>query len=206
MGISDAVMLKTPTSMAPRELEEYQKHPIRGQVAVDSIEDLRNAGTLIRHHHEWFNGKGFPDKLKEDKIPIGSRIIALADGFDRLRHGIFDIHSTQSVLSRLRTQLGTQFDPELFPHLAEIVKDEASIYSDTASSQEIGASTIVEIAASPTDLLPGMIASRDIRSGTGVLLLSKGTILDEGKISVLKRNLEIDPVKEAISVYMKRKK
>jgi hypothetical protein len=101
--------------------------------------------------------------------------------------------------------LGTQFDPELFPLLTEILKDEASTYSPAAHFLENDIVSTVEIVSSPTDLIPGMVVSRDVRSGTGVLLLSNGTVLDERKIAVLRRNLDIDPSKEGISVYIKRK-
>lgn len=205
IGVSDAVMLKTAQAMSPKELEEYQKHPIRGQVAIDFIEDLREAGVLIRHHHEWFNGKGFPDGLKENGIPIGARIIALADGFDRLRHGLFEIHPAQSVLTRLRTQLGTQFDPGLFTPFAEIIKDGFSTDPHAANSIEIDASSAVEIETTLKELIPGMIVSRDIRSGTGILLVSMGTVLDEKKIAALQRNYHIDPSKGGIFVWIKKK-
>ena len=88
IGIPDIVLLKDPAALTPDEMVEYKKHPILGQSAVDAVEGLRDAGVLIRHHHESFDGSGFPDGLKGTAIPLGSRIIAIADAFDRIAvHG-----------------------------------------------------------------------------------------------------------------------
>ena len=72
IGISDLVLVKTWEQMEDKEKREYMKHPVRGQTAIDTIEDLRNVGVIIRHHHEWVNGQGFPDGLKGDQIPLES--------------------------------------------------------------------------------------------------------------------------------------
>jgi response regulator RpfG family c-di-GMP phosphodiesterase len=200
IGIADVVLLKTPAEMSPDELAEYKKHPVRGQSAIDSVEDLRGAGILIRHHHEWFNGKGFPEGIKEKEIPIGSRIIAIADQFDRLIHGVYQIHDVQSVLNKIKASLGTQFDPELFKFLIDAVKERfASI------SEKIDLKTRIEVELSINDIMPGMTVSRNIRSGTGFLLLSEGTVLNNKNIAALKRGYHIDPVKTGIFVWVKRK-
>ena len=82
----------------PNEMAEYVKHPVRGQAAIDCIEDFRGPGILIRHHHEWYNGRGFPDGLKGDNIPIGARIIAIADRFERILHG--EMQDIESALAQ----------------------------------------------------------------------------------------------------------
>jgi len=63
--------------------KEYMCHSAGGPAAIDNIEDLRKAGVLICHHHEAYDGTGFPDKLKGENIPPRSRIIAVTDIFDR---------------------------------------------------------------------------------------------------------------------------
>lgn len=201
IGISDVVLLKNPAEMSPDEIAEYKKHPVRGQGAIDSIEDLRSAGILIRHHHEWFNGKGFPDGIKGKQIPVGSRIIAIADQFDRLIHGVSQIHAVQSVLDKIRTSLGTQFDPELFKFFTDVVKEK---FDSISKKVEIDLKTRIEIELTVNDVMPGMIVSRDIRSGTGLLLLSAGTVLNDKNIATLKRGYHIDPAKTGIFVWVKK--
>lgn len=202
IGIADVVLLKTPAEMSPDEIAEYKKHPVRGQAAIDSIEDLRGAGILIRHHHEWFNGKGFPDGIKGKQIPMGSRIIAIADQFARLIHGISQIHAVQSVLNNIKASLGTQFDPELFKFLTDAVKER---FASISKEIEIDLKNRIEVELTVNDIMPGMIVSRDIRSGTGLLLLSAGTILNDMNISTLRRGYHIDPAKTGIFVWVKRK-
>ncbi len=202
IGISDVVLLKTSAEMSPDEIVEYRKHTVRGQAAIDFIEDLRSAGVLIRHHHEWFNGKGFPDGIKEKQIPVGSRIIAIADQFDRLIHGTFQIHAVQGVLDKIKASLGTQFDPEMFKFLTDVVKERfASIFKEI----EIDLKTRIEIELTVNDVMPGMIVSRDIRSGTGLLLLSAGSVLNDKNIATLKRGYHIDPAKTGVFIWVKRK-
>ena len=65
-------------------MSEYRKHPVRGQAAIHSNEPLARAGTFIRSHHEWFDGSGFPDGLKGDGIPLGGRIVSIADKQNRV--------------------------------------------------------------------------------------------------------------------------
>jgi response regulator RpfG family c-di-GMP phosphodiesterase len=201
IGIPDVMLLKNPSAMSPDELREYKKHSVRGQAVVSMVDDLRDAGILIRHHHECFDGKGFPDGLGGKDIPVGARIIAIADQFDRLIYGL-KTHNIQSVLSRIRQLLGAQFDPELFDVLSATVKEKLSFIDDMINI-EVAAN--VEMELSLKDLEPDMMLSRDIRSGTGLLLLSKGTTLDERNISLLKRSFYIDPAKTGIFVWVKKK-
>lgn len=201
IGIPDVMLLKNPAAMSPEEMREYKKHSIRGQAVVSMVEDLRDAGIFIRHHHEWFDGKGFPDGLRGMAIPAGARIIAIADQFDRFIYGL-KTHNIQSVLSRVRQLLGAQFDPELFEVLSATVKEKLSFIDDMINI-EVAAN--VEMELSPKDLASSMMLSRDIRSGTGLLLLSKGTILDEKNISLLQRSFHIDPSKTGIFVWVKKK-
>jgi len=205
IGIPDIILLKTPDTLTPDELSEYKKHPVRGQTAIDFIEGLREAGVLIRHHHEWYNGKGFPDGLKGKDIPAGARIIALADKFDRLMHGGYKDHTIKSVLEKMKTVLGSQLDPELFPLLVETVKGKFTASSAEADNVDLSALRSVEVELYPKDLMPGMVVSRDIRSGTGLLMLRMGTALNEKNIGTLTRGYHLDPATTGIFVWVKRK-
>ncbi|MBI5233136.1 MAG: response regulator [Deltaproteobacteria bacterium] len=205
IGIPDIVLLKTPETLTPDELVEYRKHPVRGQSAIDFIEDLRGAGILIRHHHEWFNGKGFPDGLKGKDIPVGARIISLADKFDRLRHGGYRDHNLKSVLEKIKSMIGTQFDPEVFVFLVETAKTKFTTVEPEADSLDLSSAMVVEVELNPKDLQAGMVVSRDIRSGTGLLMLRMGTTLNEKNIGTLTRGYHLDPANTGVFVWVKRK-
>jgi len=189
IGIPDAILLKDIDALAPFEELEYKKHSVRGQVAVDSNDAFREAGVLIRHHHESYDGKGFPDGLSGDKIPLGSRIIAIADRFDRL----LLTRVTENALNEIKLLSGRLFDPHLFHLLAETAGDREKSFSFAGKT--------VETELHPDELLPTMVLSRDIRSGTGLLLISKGVILNPKKIDSIKRYYNFDPPNTGVFVW-----
>jgi len=194
IGDPDIVFIKDIGELSPDERTEYVKHPVRGQAAIDCIEDLREAGILVRHHHEWYNGQGFPDGLKGDQIPIGARIISIADGFDRAVQG--GLHTAAVGLERIKSALATRFDAVLFSLLEKAAKDFMSIISENMDS--------VEVELKARDLAPGMLLTRDVSSGTGLLLLRKGTLLNDKNIDTLRRAVYLDPSKSGIFVTRKK--
>ncbi len=197
IGIPDIVLIKNEDELTQDEMLEYKKHPVRGQAAVDLVEELHEAGMLIRHHHEWYDGNGFPDRLSGNKIPLGSRIIAVADRLDRLTSGGSSRLSLKSALTVIKSLSGAQFDPELYGMLHEVAKEKITIDS--------GAADAVELELRPKDLIPGLIVSRDVRSGTGLLLLRKGMTINERNIETMKRGYHIDPSKSGIFVWKRAK-
>ena len=195
IGAPDVVLIKNVGELSPQEMTEYVKHPVRGQAAIDCIEDFRSLGVLIRHHHEWYNGGGFPDGLKGEAIPIGARIIAIADRFDRLLYG--EMLDLNSALAKVKAMLATQFDATLYAPLEKAIHEFFhSIVHDTES---------IEIELKTKDLAPGMVISRDVITGTGLLLLRKGTVLSDKNIETLKRAVNLDPSKSGIFVNKKKR-
>ena len=195
IGAPDIVLLKNVGELSPDEMTEYVKHPVRGQAAIDCIEDFRGPGILIRHHHEWYNGRGFPDGLKGDNIPMGARIIAIADRFERILHD--EMQDIDSALAKVKSMLATQFDATLYTPLEKTARELfLSIESDTYS---------IEVELKTKDLAPGMVISRDVITGTGLLLLRKGTVLSDKNIETLKRAVNLDPSKSGIFVNKKKR-
>jgi len=104
--------------------DEYaviKKHPDDGAHIISRMKQLRSLVPGIRHHHEWYNGMGYPDGLKGEEIPLAARILAVADAYDAMtadrpyRKGL----SRTEALERLRSAAGEQFDPdivEIFQH------------------------------------------------------------------------------------------
>ncbi|WP_298437005.1 HD domain-containing phosphohydrolase [Geobacter sp.] len=174
--------------------EEYRQHPVRGQTALDSVEDLRGAGLFIRHHHERFDGGGFPDALAGGDIPLGSRIIALVDFADRTMAG-GEEGGAEGCLKALEGELGKRFDPELFRH---VVKPIRTLYADLKPRN-----FLVERELPPEDLLTGMVLAQDVVSGTGLLLLNRGVTLDRMKISAILRYYQLDPPRGGVRVFTK---
>ncbi len=190
IGIPDLILMKDADRLNDHEKKEYKLHPIRGQVAVDAIEGFQEIGIFIRHHHERVDGCGYPDSLKKKAIPVGSRIIALADAVDRLANSSFSSAEKdyKKVISEIEFYLDTKFDRTIFHFMRPIVIKKMLTLATQGNSRE------VEI-IHPDMLMIGMVLSRDVRSGTSLLLLAGGTVLDRKAITSLRRCYEIDPFK-----------
>ncbi len=195
IGIPDIMLARETEQMNFAEREEYLQHPIRGQAAIDRIEELREAGLLIRSHHENYDGSGFPDGLKKADIPLGARIIALTDYIDKKIRKAMGATGFELLRKEVELQKGTLFDPKLIPAVFEQAE---AFYKKIRPKTDH-----IEIELLPNDLQEGMEASRDVFSGTGILLLTKGTVLAASSIALLKRYYELDPPNQGIFISVK---
>lgn len=185
IGMPPHLFGKRTQEMTPDELRIYQQHPIRGQSAIDAVEELRPAGVLIRHHHEQYNGNGYPDRLAKDEIPLGSRIIGFANYVDREIGDRRGSDAVESVFARVNLQQGLLLDPLL---VCPARKGARYLYFD---SHHVAPG--VESEYHPSQLVSGMVVTRDLYSGTGLLLIRKGVALDRSMIDSIRRYYEIDP-------------
>lgn len=198
IGIGEHLLKKNLSEMNSPEMLEYQTHSVRGQAAIDNIEELREAGRVIRHHHEWFNGKGWPDRLVGGDIPLGARIVGLADYVDRVMAQLPSQDFVPRVLVKVahHSEPNGRFDPVLLPLLKGHLKE---VYGESAALKEK-----VETMVEPRELTPGMILARNVISGTGLLLLNKGAVLHEETIKSLQRYYLLDPPREKLMVWSNR--
>jgi HD-GYP domain-containing protein (c-di-GMP phosphodiesterase class II) len=196
IGMDPTILRHDKESMTDEQLAEYRQHPVRGQAVVDMVEGLRPAGVLIRHHHERYDGGGFPDQLNGDEIPLGARIIAMADFIDSTIARLDARNAVEKTLTLTGERLGTVLDQQLLPLFAKQVQLH---YQELADREQM-----VEKELQPKDLRAGMVLAREVTSGTGLLLLGKGVPLDEGRIESLKRYYRLDPPREGIFVLLPR--
>jgi HD-GYP domain-containing protein (c-di-GMP phosphodiesterase class II) len=114
IGVPDHVLLK-PGRLTDEEFDWIRKHPEWGWMAVRNVEGFQDASLLLLHHHERLDGNGYPGRLKGMEIPLGSRLIAVADSFDALttnrpyRPG----RSVDEAVFEIRRCIGTQFDGDV---------------------------------------------------------------------------------------------
>ena len=116
VAVPDRILLAS-TALKEAERHFMSAHTTIGAelLAKSNIPQLRMAEEIARHHHEWWNGEGYPSKLSGKRIPIHARIVALADVFDALTHGrpFSPPWSMDRAIEEIRNRRGTQFDPEL---------------------------------------------------------------------------------------------
>jgi diguanylate cyclase (GGDEF)-like protein/putative nucleotidyltransferase with HDIG domain len=122
LAIPDAILLK-PASLTDKEWELMQRHADEGARIIDRLGFLNDAVPAIRHHHERFDGTGYPDRLKGEEIPLGARIIHVADALDSmLTTRIYRAaRPATEALDELRRAAGTQFCPRCVAALERIL-------------------------------------------------------------------------------------
>jgi len=128
ISIPDHILMK-PGKLSPEELEIIKKHPENGAKIIEPVEPLRNARVIIKHHQECYDGSGYPDGLKGETIPLGARIIAVADAFgamttDRPYRKALSIEEAVKEIERCS---GTQFDPGIVDIFIALLKDKGEI-------------------------------------------------------------------------------
>jgi putative nucleotidyltransferase with HDIG domain len=114
VGVPDAILTK-PDNLSGEEWEIMKKHAAEGARIVGFVEELAPLVPLIRHHHERFDGTGYPDGLKGEAIPLGARILSIADAYDTMTtpRGYREVLSREDALEELRWCSEKQFDPGL---------------------------------------------------------------------------------------------
>jgi len=125
VAVPDAILFK-PGPLTSAERLIMQQHPVTGWEIVRDIEFLGTARDVIRHHHERWDGTGYPDKLSGERIPISARIFAVADTFDALTTNRPYRQASTVAQARviIRQGSGTHFDPAVIA-VFEAMPDEA---------------------------------------------------------------------------------
>jgi putative nucleotidyltransferase with HDIG domain len=115
IGVRDAILLKEDR-LTREERIEMNAHPIIGARIAGEVKQLGPEVPIIRHHHEWFNGSGYPDRLEGESIPLGARILHVADAFEAMtspRPYRPKPLSPEAALREIRKFTGVQFDPKV---------------------------------------------------------------------------------------------
>ena len=130
IAVSEKILEK-PGKLTDEEFVEIKKHPITGQKIVANLSELKLVSNWIRHHHERFDGNGYPDMLDRRKIPIESHVISVIDAYDAMTGHSADGHrrlyrdpiSSEDAIAELKRCSGTQFDPKIVKHFVRVIKE-----------------------------------------------------------------------------------
>ena len=120
-------ILEKPASLTSAEWRSVVQHPRIGQVILEQATALKDAVPIILHHHERYSGHGYPYGLRGNDIPLGARIVAIADAYDAMVHDrpYKRAVSHDEAINELRRHAGTQFDPELVRLFCDLYATEA---------------------------------------------------------------------------------
>ncbi len=166
IGLPDDLLDKPFNLLTPEHRALVMKHAGLGQSILMPIEKLRDCAQINRHHHEQYDGNGYPDRLAGMAIPIGARILAVVNDYDALQLGTLAQRplKAEDALAFLIDNRSKRYDP--------LVVDAFAAY---ITEQNRGA--IREVPMRPMHLKPGMTLSRELNHHDGFLLLAAGCIL-----------------------------
>jgi putative nucleotidyltransferase with HDIG domain len=115
IGLSDGILNTKFIELPFPEAKAYRKHPLMGEAALNTLEDMKEVGAIIRSHHEYFNGTGFPNALAGQAIPIGARIVAIVEAYEELQSGDYakEASSAPDAVRVILSNRGTLFCPDM---------------------------------------------------------------------------------------------
>jgi response regulator RpfG family c-di-GMP phosphodiesterase len=183
VGLPDELLAK-PFSMLPaQERAQVARHTVIGEGLLMGLAPLQEAARLIRSHHERHDGKGYPDRLTGAHIPLGARILAVANDYDALQIGTLARQRMSPVEAAkfIRENRGKRYDPEVTEAFIHFLKHGVPTKKTTGA-----------MAMRASELLPGMVLARDLTMRDKLLLLSEGFHLNETliqKIRVFERSV-----------------
>lgn len=194
MSLPDELMKKPRKSLSPEERRIVAKHTVLGEALLMGFEPLHEAARLIRHHHEYLDGSGYPDKLSGDEVPLGARILSAVNDYDDLQQGKLSPKCMTEAEARdfMVRNTGRLYDRKVIDAL--FPRD-----TDEVQTPKVASARIDE-----RELKPGMVLAKDLVTRSGLLILSEGYVLDEHLISKIHRFANISGEKLDVRIAMKR--
>ena len=129
-------ILEKPGALTPEERTQMQEHSAIGERILRNVEDYAEIATFVRHHHERVDGKGYPDGLQRDHIPLISRVLCVADAYNAMTSGrpYRAAMPTKEARQRLIDAMGTQFDEDVVVAFEHVLAHATDLYSLGASA------------------------------------------------------------------------
>jgi putative nucleotidyltransferase with HDIG domain len=188
VGLSPELLTKKRTEMCGDEQQQFQSHPVRSELLLNNIDMLHPVAKIVRAHHEQFNGRGFPDNLTANDIPLAAQLVSAASIYDNLRHrGQVAYEAIPDHLQRLR---GYQLSPELTDLLLDLNME--------LMKKELART---DIPLTLEQLKDGMVLALDVRMKTGAIVMAADTPLSHHHIEKLKGYLALGNIHDQVVVY-----
>ena len=189
IGLPDKLLEKPFASLSNDERTQVMKHPVIGQVALMSLDRLQGAAELVCAHHEHFDGHGYPYSLSGHAIPLGARILAVANDYDALQSGtLFNQHLTSGKAHEFIVKgSGKRYDPAVIEAFNRLL-------GGTEQRAELAREIKI------LGLENGMVLARDLFGPNGMLLLSRDYVLDDAMIKKLRKFEYVDRHELTLSI------
>jgi response regulator RpfG family c-di-GMP phosphodiesterase len=193
ISLPDALLSKPFATFDSAEKNKFYKHPIMGEAVLMALEPLHEAARMIRSQLEHYDGRGYPDGIKGEDIPVGARILAVANDYEALKNGLFSKEkvSNNQIRDYIRHNRGKRYDPKIAEAFLKLIKDDLNKKEDFISVMSNG-------------LEEGMVLARDIVSHENILLLAGGQILNAALISRIQRYER--SIGEDLTIYIQNKR
>ena len=165
-------------------------HALSGAELLEEVPGLAYVAQCVRYHHEWFDGRGFPGELQGDQIPLGARLIAVANAFD---HALYPTGKRESggksgALEEVRKLAARNFDPLVVAAMMEEV-------SKDSWTPEVGL-----VGIDIFDLEPGMTLARGLRTFDGKIVAAKGHVLRNGDVDRIRRLAKTNSIPSTLNI------
>ncbi|MFH0882747.1 MAG: HD domain-containing phosphohydrolase [bacterium] len=203
IGIPVTILRKPKEDLLDGELKALNNHPIIGQNTLGAIDAFNYVGKIIRAHHERWDGKGFPDELSGEDIPIEARLLAVCNHYDHLE----EEGRTRAFIEKFfRNNAGEAFDPNIVKYMLDFVGNVSGL-DDSEDDGGGGRSRAEEtsqrkVKVLPNELKPGMVLADNLLTGKGIFLLPQGQLLKETHIRSIHDIQRVDPIKGSIEVFV----
>lgn len=191
LGLPDELLGKPYNTLTQDQRAMVMKHPVIGQNILIAIEKFKEAAVVVRHHHECFDGNGYPDRLAGIAIPQGSRILCVVNDYDSLQMGTLVQRPLrpEEAQDYLIDNRGKRYDPK-------VVDTFIKVLAETPKSGPI------EVPLRTMHLKAGMVLSRDLAHRDGYLLLAKGSALTADVIGQLVKLEQSE--KQTLTLYIRQ--
>lgn len=167
IGFPDAMLRKPVSAMASDELALYRRHTLNGEAALLPLGRLQRVARFVRSHHERIDGKGFPDAVSGDEVPIGAQVLSVASDYYAAQSGRLSLkrYSAAEAHSLILGGAGARYERSVVEAFELALNDEPT---ERPHDREKHAH----------EVMPGMVLSRDLLSPQGTLLLAAGYVFD----------------------------
>jgi HD-GYP domain-containing protein (c-di-GMP phosphodiesterase class II) len=138
IGIPDQILTK-PGALLPEEMDVMRTHSKKGAELIAKYKDFSRGALMILHHHERWDGQGYPFRLKGPEIPFGARVIAVADSFDAMTSDrpYRNALSNEQAIETLLQGQGTQWDPHVVEAFVDMIRNQLNEEQKAADSVHI---------------------------------------------------------------------